>query len=46
MATCFLQVAPMDCLTGELMKLSKTDQKLIKYLNLVIYFLSEIEDEL
>ena len=36
----------MDSLTGELMKLSKIDQKLIKYLNLVIYFQSEIEHEL
>ena len=44
--TCHLQVAPMDCLTGESMKWSKTDQKLIKYLNLVIYFQSEIEHEL
>ena len=36
----------MDCLTEELMKLSKTDQKLIKYLNLVMYFLPKIENEL
>ena len=33
----------MDCLMGELMKLSKTDQKLIKYLNLVMYFPAEID---
>ena len=43
MAICCLQVAPMDCLMGESMKLSETDQKLIKHLNLVMYFLAEIE---
>ena len=35
----------MDCLMGELMKLSKTDQKLTKHLNLVMYFLSKTKDE-
>ena len=47
MAVHCLQVVPMDCLMGESMKLSKTDQKLIKHLNLVMYFdfPSKTEDE-
>ena len=43
LTTCCLQVAPMDYLMEELMKLSRPDKRLTKHSNLVMCFLTEIE---